>query len=88
MNNTIIGQCHKYKEYDIDPIFTNKVVLSNWFVIPFCSDFPEIIKSTVPKHGIKALCPGNIESPFNKKAGINIYVDKTVRIGHQKLFII
>src|ERR1700726_1179849 len=56
--NTMIGQCHRYSEYEIKPMETNGLNESARMkrVSP---DRPAQITRAVPRHGRRAEAPGN-----------------------------
>ncbi|GAA6135516.1 hypothetical protein NBRC116188_23060 [Oceaniserpentilla sp. 4NH20-0058] len=69
--NTNTGQCHRYNEYDIKPMNTMALWLRMVLTTPMLL-LPLIINSTAPRHGQKALNPGNTLLFVITKAGIRI----------------
>ncbi|GAA4278068.1 hypothetical protein GCM10022259_27930 [Aquimarina mytili] len=69
--NTIIGQCHKYIEYDSSPKNTILRNSNTLLITPFASiSLPDKINNTAPKQGQKAFIPGKRLSFVNTIEGI------------------
>src|SRR5580692_5533048 len=69
--NTISGQCHRYKEYEIIPMNTigrrDKALPTT--DVP---DFPAAMTKTAPTHGSNAATPGNGVAGVNSRLAVRI----------------